>query len=66
MLKYLKLIRLPNLLMVPFTMYLLRYGIIKPALDYGYSESLGSSITLQFPDKLFLILDLLEEKQLVI
>lgn len=56
MIKYLKLIRLPNLLMVPLTMYLLRYGIIKPALDYGYSLSTGETITFQFSDNLFLIL----------
>ncbi len=56
MIKYLKLIRLPNLLMVPFTMYLLRYGIIKPALIYGYSAELGQTFTLQFADNLFLIL----------
>jgi len=42
--------------MVPFTMYLLRYGIIQPALDYGYSLNLGQPITLQFSDNLFLIL----------
>jgi 4-hydroxybenzoate polyprenyltransferase len=42
--------------MVPLTMYLLRYGVIKPALDYGYSISLGDSISLQFSDNFFLIL----------
>jgi 4-hydroxybenzoate polyprenyltransferase len=41
--------------MVPLTMYLLRYGIIKPALDYGYSFVVGERIYLQFPDNLFLI-----------
>ncbi|MDA3893692.1 MAG: geranylgeranylglycerol-phosphate geranylgeranyltransferase [Salinivirgaceae bacterium] len=56
MLKYLKLIRLPNLLMVPITMYLLRYGIIEPALHFGYALNLGESVTLQFPNNLFLIL----------
>ena len=42
--------------MVPLTMYLLRYGIIKPALDYGYSINLGENIVFQFSDNLFLIL----------
>jgi len=55
MIKYLKLIRLHNLLMVPLTMYLLRYGIIKPALDYGYTFVIGERVFLQFPDNLFLI-----------
>ncbi len=59
MIKYLKLVRLPNLLMVPFTMYLLRYGIIKPALKYSYSPAIGHEVVTQFPDKLFLILVLI-------
>lgn len=56
MLKYLRLIRLPNLLMVPFTMYALRYGIIEPALQYGYSLNIGQTISLQFSNNLFLTL----------
>ncbi len=59
MIKYLKLIRLPNLLMVPLTMYLLRYGVVEPMLHYGYSINLGRNIELQFPDKYFLILVLI-------
>lgn len=47
MIKYLKLIRIQNLLMVPFTMYLLRYGIIQPILENGYSFALGQQVTLQ-------------------
>lgn len=56
MIKYLKLIRLPNLLMVPFTMYLLRYGIIEPLLTYGYSPHFDETLTLQFSNSLFFIL----------
>lgn len=59
MLNYIRLIRLPNLLMIPLTMYLLRYGIIEPALEYGYSFSLNSSVELQFPDRLFLVVVLI-------
>jgi len=55
MLNYIRLIRLPNLLMIPLTMYLLRYGIVEPALEYGYSFSLNTTVELQFPDNLFLI-----------
>lgn len=42
--------------MVPLTMYLLRYGIMKPALDYGYSLNIGETIVFQFSDNFFLIL----------
>lgn len=59
MLKYLKLIRLQNLAMVPVTMYALRYGIIEPALKYGYSLSLSEQLELQFPPKYFLLLVLI-------
>ncbi len=59
MLNYIRLFRLPNLLMIPITMYLLRYGIIEPALDYGYSISLQTNMQLQFSDKLFLIVVLI-------
>jgi len=38
------------------TMYLLRYGIIQPLLEYGYSPSLGEPITLQMPNSIFLTL----------
>jgi 4-hydroxybenzoate polyprenyltransferase len=54
--KYLKLIRLPNLLMVPFTMYLMRYGVIKPILEYGFSFSMGEQIELVLPSFYFFIL----------
>ncbi len=56
MLKYLKLIRIHNLLMVPLTMYLLRYGIIEPILTYGYSFALGQDMELQLPFGLFNLL----------
>lgn len=59
MLNYIRLLRLPNLLMIPLTMYLLRYGIIEPALEYAYSISLQSNMVLQFNDKLFLIVVLI-------
>lgn len=59
MIKYFKLVRLPNLLMVPLTMYLLRYGIIEPMLTYGYSIDLGRNVGLQFSDQNFLILVLI-------
>ena len=59
MIKYLKLIRIQNLLMVPLTMYLLRYGIIEPLLLYGYSPNLGQELALQFPNKLFHIIVLI-------
>jgi len=42
--------------MVALTMYLLRYGIIEPLLEYGYTPSLGEPITLQLPNSLFLLL----------
>ena len=51
MLKYLQLIRLPNLLMIPLTMYLLRWGVIQTALEYGYSQELGQALQLVFPNK---------------
>jgi 4-hydroxybenzoate polyprenyltransferase len=56
MIKYLKLIRIQNLLMVPLTMYLLRYGVIEPALIYGYSFAFGDSVQLQLPFGLFNLL----------
>ncbi|MFA6402195.1 MAG: geranylgeranylglycerol-phosphate geranylgeranyltransferase [Salinivirgaceae bacterium] len=59
MIKYLKLIRIQNLLMVPLTMYLLRYGIIEPALTYGYSFALGENMQLQLPFLLFNLLILI-------
>ena len=42
--------------MVPLTMYLLRYGVIEPILEYGYSFALGVDMELQLPFKLFNIL----------
>lgn len=59
MIKYLKLVRLPNLLMVPFTMYLMRYGIIEPIIKYGYQESLGIDVGLKLPHFYFLMLVLI-------
>lgn len=60
MLHYLRLLRIPNLLMIPFTMYLLRYGIVQPALEYVYSFQLSiGTMNLSFPDGLFLIVILI-------
>lgn len=59
MLSYFRLLRIPNLLMIPFTMYLLRYGIVEPALKYGYSINLSENIELAFSDKLFFIVVLI-------
>lgn len=60
MLNYLRLLRIPNLLMIPFTMYLLRYGIIQPALKYVYSFQLQiGTMDLVFSDYLFLIVILI-------
>ncbi|MBI9068119.1 MAG: geranylgeranylglycerol-phosphate geranylgeranyltransferase [Salinivirgaceae bacterium] len=59
MLKYLKLIRIHNLLMVPLTMYLLHWGIIEPALGYGYSIALSKVLTSQFTGHLFIVLILI-------
>lgn len=59
MLNYFRLVRLPNLLMIPLTMYLIRYGIIEPALRCGYSFSLQTNVELQLPDRLFLIVVLI-------
>lgn len=56
MLKYIKLVRPLNLLMVPFTMYLLRYGIIEPALQYAYSPALSQNLELQMPASWFFML----------
>jgi 4-hydroxybenzoate polyprenyltransferase len=56
MLKYLKLIRIQNLLMVPLTMYLLRYGVVNSALYYGYSFALGQEMELQFSFGMFNLL----------
>jgi len=42
--------------MVPLTMYLLRYGVIQPALEYGYSFALHTPIQLQLPDLYFAVL----------
>ncbi len=56
MLKYFRLLRLPNLLMIPLTMYLLRYGIIQPALQYAYADTLSiPDMDLVFSDTLFFI-----------
>lgn len=57
--KYLSIIRWPNLLMVPLTMYLMRYCIIQPMLDYQYSPQLGTELTFQLSDTYFLILVLI-------
>jgi 4-hydroxybenzoate polyprenyltransferase len=40
-------------------MYLLRYCIIQPMLDYQFSIQLGTQMTLQLPDAYFLILVLI-------
>ncbi len=45
--------------MIPLTMYLLRYAIIEPALQYGYSISLQTNMQLQFSDKLFMVVVLI-------
>lgn len=57
--KYLSIIRWPNLLMVPLTMYLMRYCIIQPMLDYQYSIQLGTQVTHQLSEGYFLILVLI-------
>ncbi|MBO7496736.1 MAG: geranylgeranylglycerol-phosphate geranylgeranyltransferase [Salinivirgaceae bacterium] len=54
--KYLSIIRWPNLLMVPLTMYLMRYCIIQPMLDYQFSIQFGSHLRFQLPDCYFLAL----------
>lgn len=54
--KYLSVIRWPNLLMVPLTMYLMRYCIVQPMLDYQFSIQLGSQLRLQLSDGYFLVL----------
>ena len=59
MYKYLSIIRWPNLLMVPITMYLMRYCIVQPMLDYQFSIQLGEQIRLQLSDGYFLILVLI-------
>ena len=49
MIAFLKLIRLPNLLIIAFTMYMVRYGIVQPMAEaYG--------IGLWMPDLLFFLL----------
>jgi len=50
---YIRLLRLPNLVMIPLTMYLLRYCIIEPALKYVYCIDTQMSMQLQFPDLWF-------------
>ena len=57
--KYLSIIRWPNLLMVPLTMYLMRYCIIQPMLDYQFSIQLGSQLQLQLSGGYFLVLVLI-------
>ncbi|MCQ2376209.1 MAG: geranylgeranylglycerol-phosphate geranylgeranyltransferase [Salinivirgaceae bacterium] len=59
MLKYLQIVRLPNLLMIPLTMYLLRWCIVKPMLDYQYAYQLQHTVNLQFSNSLFWVLVLL-------
>ncbi|MBR4621247.1 MAG: geranylgeranylglycerol-phosphate geranylgeranyltransferase [Salinivirgaceae bacterium] len=54
--KYLSIIRWPNLLMVPLTMYLMRYCIVQPMLDYQFSIQLGSQLRLQLSDGYFFVL----------
>ncbi|RLD58872.1 MAG: hypothetical protein DRJ01_12025 [Bacteroidetes bacterium] len=48
MMKYLKLIRLPNLLIVALVMYTMRFCIIQPLLQFKYSIILKHSFTFQF------------------
>ncbi len=55
----LRLIRWPNLLMVPLTMYLVRYCVIAPMLNCQYSLQLGTEVSLQLSDGYFLILVLI-------
>ena len=45
--------------MVPFTMYLMRYCIVQPMLDYQFSIQLGSLLRLQLSDGYFLMLVLI-------
>ena len=45
--------------MILLTMYLLRYCIIQPMLDYQFSIQLGTQMTLQLPDAYFLVLVLI-------
>jgi 4-hydroxybenzoate polyprenyltransferase len=40
-------------------MYLLRYGIVEPALLYAYSPAIGSPVLLQFPHGWFLVVVLI-------
>ena len=46
---YFKLIRWPNLLIIALTMYVIRFGIIEPVLDFN-------SLQLQLSEIVFLIL----------
>ena len=57
--KYLSIIRWPNLLMVPLTMYLMRYCIIQPMLKFQFSPQLETDVTFQLSDTYFLILVLI-------
>ncbi|MBR5167671.1 MAG: geranylgeranylglycerol-phosphate geranylgeranyltransferase [Salinivirgaceae bacterium] len=59
MLNIIKMIRWPNLLMVPFTMCLMRYCIVQPMLDYQFSPQLGEQISFQLSDGYFAVLVLI-------
>lgn len=53
--KYLKLIRLPNLLIVALVMYSMRLCIIQPLLQFKYSRIFDYSFTLQFSSFYFFL-----------
>lgn len=55
MMKYLKLIRLPNLLIVALVMYSMRFCIIEPLLQFKYSRILEHTLTLQFSNFYFFL-----------
>lgn len=59
MLNVIKMIRWPNLLMVPLTMCLMRYCIVQPMLDYQFSPQLGEQITFQLSTGYFIVLVLI-------
>ena len=56
MVKYLKLIRATNLLIIALVMYLMRLCIIKPLLQFKYSRILEHTFTLQFSSFDFFLL----------
>ncbi|MFQ3579038.1 MAG: geranylgeranylglycerol-phosphate geranylgeranyltransferase [Bacteroidales bacterium] len=53
---YARLVRIGNLFIIALTMYMLRWALVKPMLEFRYSELLETQVTHQFSDFQFFLL----------